>query len=159
MELSAGRYGVVIDRIWAVAEEGERRRKRNRKWMGDVAESAFLYKATELGLQVAKPWGENCRYDFVVDSGSRLMRVQVKSTSCVCDGRYLLAAHGSDGTLGYGPEEIDFLVGLVRPVDAWYVVPVRAFAPRTHLWVYPEGKHRGQYERYREAWELLGVGE
>jgi hypothetical protein len=87
----------------------------------------------ELGLPASKPWGDNSRYYFVVDSGERLWRVQVKSTSCLCGNRYAVAAHGSDPTLPYGPEEIDFLVALVIPEDAWYVIPVEAFAPHTHL--------------------------
>ena len=62
-----------------------------------------------------------------------------------------------DAKLGYGPEEIDFLVAWVVPEVAWYVIPVEAFAPRTHLWLYPRGEHAGQYERYREAWGLLGA--
>jgi hypothetical protein len=37
------------------------------------------------------------------------------------------------------------------------VIPVEAFAPRKHLWLYPRGEHAGQYEKYREAWELLGA--
>ena len=62
--------------------------------MGEVAESAFLHKAMDKGLVVAKPWGDSSRYDFVVDSGERLLRVQVKSTKCLCEGRYAVAAHG-----------------------------------------------------------------
>jgi hypothetical protein len=150
---------LVLATLWAVAEVEPRQRGRNRKWMGEVAESAFLYKATEMGLQVAKPWGDSSRYDFVVDTGERLLRVQVKSTGCLCDGRYAVAAHGCDGTVGYSAEEIDFLVAWVVPADAWYVIPVEAFAPRTHLWLYPQGEHAGQYEKYREAWELLGAGD
>src|SRR5215470_2153981 len=158
----------VIDCLWGMADEGgenpgfRKSRKlghsRNRKWMGEVAESAFLHKAMELGLMVAKPWGDSSRYDFVVDSGEKLLRVQVKSTACLCDGRYAIAAHGCDPGAGYSAEEIDFLVALVVPEDAWYVIPVEVFAPRTHLWLYPRGEHAGQFEKYREAWELLGAG-
>ena len=158
---------VVIPNLWAVAEVAggnPRFRKsrnlghpRNRKRMGEVAESAFLHKAVELGLMVAKPWGDSSRYDFVVDSGERLLRVQVKSTSCLCGWRYAIAAHGCDPEMGYSAEEIDFLVALVVPEEAWYVIPVEAFAPRTHLWLYPRGEHSGQYEKYREAWQLLGA--
>jgi hypothetical protein len=148
-------YGLVVGTIWGMVEAG-RRRSRNRKWMGEVGESAFLHKAMELGLMVAKPWGDSSRYDFVVDSGERLLRVQVKSTGCVCKGRYAVAAHGSDRMTGYGPEEIDFLVALVVPEEVWYVIPVQAFAPRRQLWLYPRGEHDGQYEEYREAWNYWG---
>ena len=59
---------------------------------------------------------------------------------------------------GYSAEDIDFLVAHVPPEEAWYVIPVEAFAPHLHLWLYPRGEHAGQYEKYREAWELLGAG-
>ena len=159
----------VIPVLFAVADErktirnpGQRKSRRvgyprNRKWMGEVAESAFLHKAMELGLMVSKPWGDSSRYDFVVDAGEGLVRVQVKSTECLCDERYAVAAHGCNPKVGYGPEEIDYLVAWVVPEDAWYVIPVKAFAPRRNLWLYPRGAHAGQYEKYREAWELLGV--
>jgi PD-(D/E)XK endonuclease len=149
------RFGVVIDSIWAVADE-RRPRRRNRKWMGDVAESAFLHKAVQLGLIVAKPWGDNSSYDFIVDSGERLLRVQVKMTSSLCDGRYKVAAHGAESA-PYGLDDIDVLVAFVPPEDAWYIIPVEAFTPRAHLWVYPQGEHAGQYEKYRDAWDLLGA--
>jgi hypothetical protein len=145
-----------IECLWALAEERSDRRH-TRKWMGEVAESAFLHKAMELGLMVLKPWGDSARYDFVVDSGERLLRVQVKSTRCLCGDRYAVSAHGCDPAVGYSAEEIDFLVAWVVPEDAWYVVPVEAFAPHKHLWLYPRGEHAGQYEKYREAWELLGA--
>ena len=102
--------------------------------------------------------GDNSRYDFVVDAGERLVQVQVKSTSCLCEWRYAVSAHGSDPKTGYSAEDIDFLVVQVPPEEAWYVIPVEAFAPHLHLWLYPPGEHAGQYEKYREAWELLGAG-
>ena len=84
-----------------------------------VAESAFLHKALEHGLVVLKPWGDSARYDFVVDSGERLLRVQLKSTGCLCEDRYAVSAHGCDPRVGYNAEEIDFLVVWVVPEDAW----------------------------------------
>jgi hypothetical protein len=40
-----------------------------RKRLGEQAEAAFLNKATGLGLNVAKPWGDSDWYDLIVDSG------------------------------------------------------------------------------------------
>lgn len=111
--------GDAVFRIFAMAEAERRGRCRNRKWMGDVAEGAFLYKAMEMGMVVSKPWGDNARYDFAVDTGKKLLRVQVKSTSCLCGDRYAVAAHGSDPTVGYTPEEVDVLVAQVPPEEAW----------------------------------------
>jgi len=51
------------------------------KKKGEAAELAFMLKAVSLGFGVAKPWGNGERYDFILDTGMRLWRVQVKSTS------------------------------------------------------------------------------
>ena len=56
------------------------RGKLNSKAKGELGEMIFLHKASSLGFGVAKPFGDNERYDFILDSGERLWRVQVKST-------------------------------------------------------------------------------
>ena len=128
-----------------------------RKRDGEQTEAAFLNKATGLGLGVAKPWGDSERYDLIVDSGRRLWRVQVKSTRYVGERRFSITARGC--TAAYTADEIDFLAAYIVPLDLWYVVPVTAFAPRKCLRFYPEGESSvGQYEKYREAWWLMGVG-
>ena len=50
------------------------------KQRGELAEIRFMLKAAGLGFGVAKPWGESERYDFVLDTGKKFWRVQVKST-------------------------------------------------------------------------------
>ncbi|HXM22615.1 MAG TPA: group I intron-associated PD-(D/E)XK endonuclease [Terriglobales bacterium] len=125
-----------------------------RKRSGEEAEAAFLHKATSLGMSVAKPWGDSERYDLIVGSGRRLWRVQVKSTRYVGERRFSITARGC--TAPYTEEEIDFLAAYIVPLDLWYVVPVKAFAPSKCLRFYPEGNSsRGQYEKYREAWWLM----
>jgi hypothetical protein len=59
-------------------------------------------------------------------------------------------------TAAYTEDEIDFLAAYIVPLDLWYVVPVKAFAPSKSLRFYPEGESlRGRYEKYREAWWLM----
>jgi hypothetical protein len=130
------------------------------KQRGELAEMRFMLKAAGLGFGVAKPWGDSERYDFVLDSGKRFWRVQVKSTYVARAYSYAVSAKGSmDGKCeAYTAEQIDFLVAYIVAEDAWYVVPIRDFAPRKQLDFYPSGsknKGCGQYERYREAWELM----
>ncbi len=47
---------------------------------GEIAEALFVAKALSLGMNVSKPFGQNCRYDFMVEVMGRASRVQVKST-------------------------------------------------------------------------------
>ncbi len=47
---------------------------------GEIAEALFVAKVLSLGMNVSKPFGQNCRYDFMVEVMGRATRVQVKST-------------------------------------------------------------------------------
>jgi len=137
---------------------------RNKKEKGELAELAFLHKAASLGFGVSKPYGDSERYDFILDSGERFWRVQVKSTSSR-PGRgrsgYIVPSHTGRGRTvkPYKAEEIDFFVVYIVPRDVWYVVPVNQVAPFQCLSFYPSGCRIGGYfERYREAWHLMAPG-
>ncbi len=65
---------------------------RHPKLRGEWAEVRFLARAHELGLHVAKPYGDCLPYDFIVEYGGRMYRVQVKSTSHQAAGWVLRAA-------------------------------------------------------------------
>jgi hypothetical protein len=124
-----------------------------------MSEAAFLHKAIGLGFKVTKPWGDSERYDFVLDSGARLWRVQVKCTAVVRAGGYhIKPSHGVYGESKkmYTAEDIDVLAAHVVPLDVWYVVAVGALAEGTSLRLYPEGGcKRARFEQYREAWDLF----
>src|SRR6478672_7105116 len=127
------------------------------KQRGELAEMGFMFKAAGLGFGVAKPWGESERYDFALDTGKRFLRVQVKSTYVARAQSYSVNAKGSQNK-AYTTEQIDFLVAYIVVEDAWYVVPIEAFAPRKVLKFYPsvpKKKNRDRYEKYREAWDLM----
>jgi hypothetical protein len=131
------------------------------KQRGELAEMAFMFKAAGLGFGVAKPWGESERYDFVLDSGTRFWSVQVKSTYVERSAKYsvnICRSIGGNKKIPYTAEEIDILVVYIVAEDAWYVVPVADFAPRTRLCFFPSGsKKGGLYERYRDAWDLMKI--
>jgi len=135
-------------------------RRRNCKSLGEMAEFAFQYKAASLGFGMAKPLGDNQPFDFILSSGQRLWRVQVKSTFRQSrEGEYVFRA--TRAAIGgrirrYTADVIDVVAGWVMPLDVWYIIPARAFVPRISLSVYPErGGEAGQYEAFREAWCLL----
>lgn len=131
----------------------------NPKRCGELSELAFMYKAASLGFHVAKPYGDSERYDFILDAGHRLWRVQVKSTNTVLSGFYHVNTQRSTskGNVPYRPEEVDFVAAHIVPEDAWFVLPVTLVQNRTSVTVPPLG-HVGRPHRlapYREAWDLL----
>ena len=154
--------------IFAVAEDGARveRKERNPKRMGELSQAAFLVKAQSLGFGLALPWGDSEKYDFVVWArpGGRLLRVQVKATGRLNGGGYdvqpVYSTRG-EGKKIYTVEDIDVLAAhVVRQgkEDAWYLLPVGAFAGVKSLRLFPDLKSRNpRWEGYREGWEWLGM--
>ena len=139
------------------------------KRLGEIAELAFILKATSLGLTPSRPYGDRRPYDFLLECGPRVLRIQIKSvfSNRLRDGhRYSVntgISRKSETTkkrerVGYTSADIDFIVAYVEPQNAWYVIPVDALGQRTFINLYPLGKTRtigGHFEKYREAWHLF----
>jgi hypothetical protein len=126
------------------------------KPLGELAEARFLVEAQSRGLIVARPWGDSLPFDFVVGGKRRWFRVQVKSASRPhCRGWRLMCAR-SGTRKPYTPRDIDFLAAYVVPERTWYIIPVRAFAPRKAIVLFPHLPPAARrYERFRDAWHLL----
>jgi PD-(D/E)XK endonuclease len=132
---------------------------RTKKEKGELAELAFLHKAASLGFGVAKPYGDSECYDFILDTGKRFWRVQVKS-SYVASRRAYRGMAQRTNRQRYRAGDIDFLVAYVVPRDIRYVVPVKCFSTSAAMGFYPSGcrKNAGRFECYREAWYLMAPG-
>jgi hypothetical protein len=116
-----------------------------------------------MGFRVAKPWGDSERYDFIVNAGGRLWRVQLKSTAVVhargyeVQPLYSVYRRGGRGKGEYTADEIDVLAVHIRPCDVWYVIPVEALALAKNLRFYPDIECKcARWENYREAWRVMG---
>jgi len=132
---------------------------RNTKRTGELSEAAFLLKAETLGFHLAKPWGDSDRYDFILDTGSRLWRVQLKCTEVLrargYDVQAIYSIYGK-GKVGYTADDIDLLVAHIVPINVWYLLPIEAFTPNKSLRLYPDIVSKNpRWEKYREAWHLL----
>ena len=123
------------------------------KKRGEWVEMQFMARAAAHGLSVSKPWGDSCRYDFIVEHNGRFSRVQVKSTSFYRerDG-WIARLRRPCG--GYSESEIDFVAVYILPRKAWYIVPIGLVAGHAALSVDPR-RRRKKFEKYREAWHLL----
>ena len=51
------------------------------KNIGALTALSFAYECSRRGAVVAEPIGDNSRYDFIVDNGKQLFRIQVKTAS------------------------------------------------------------------------------
>jgi hypothetical protein len=132
------------------------------KRRGEVAELAFLHRAASLGLIVAKPYGDSARYDFLVDDGKRVWKVQVKSSNAEWQGAYNFNSHRACNgrVVPYRAGEVDLIAGYVPRYEAWYLIPWEAIGSIGGLRVYPHRKSaREKYEKYREGWEVFGIAD
>jgi hypothetical protein len=122
------------------------------KRRGEWAELRFMARAAEEGLCISKPWGETAHYDFVVETGGQLLRVQVKSTFSNRKGKYRCGVHGSSGA--YLTDAFDFIAAYLVPEDLWYIIPARVIEGMEAIMISPKLK-RARYGAYRDAWALL----
>ncbi len=116
-------------------------------------ELRFLARAAELGLRVSKPYGDSAPYDFLVESGGDVFKVQVKSTrfqEARC--KAFMCITGCQRRR-YQKEEVDFIAAYVVTDDAWYIIPLPAI-PGCHISLNPRFR-RNKWREYREAWDLL----
>jgi hypothetical protein len=123
------------------------------KLQDELVELRFLARAAELGLRVSQPYGDSAPYDFLVESGGIVFKVQVKSTNFRAHKcrAYVCATHRQGGF--YSKKDVDFIAAYILSEDAWYIIPMRAISGG-EVSLNPRFR-RNKYRRYREAWDLL----
>jgi PD-(D/E)XK endonuclease len=136
--------GVLIPWIFACADPCAgwwERLRGNPKRSGEISQAAFLLKAETMGFDVALPWGDNQKFDFVVWRGNgRALRVQVKGTGRLHRRGYeVQPVHATrrGGKKRYSKKDIDLIAAHVQPVDAWYLIPVEKVGRAKSLRLYP----------------------
>jgi hypothetical protein len=126
---------------------------RNCKKRGEWAELVFATRAIERGLILARPWGESSGYDFTVDQGVRIVRVQVKST-IFKEGKEGYSCTLKDSKGPYKKNSFDFVAAYVIPEDVWFILPEKVVRGMWSVGLYPK-LERAKYREYQEAWHLL----
>src|ERR1700722_14813797 len=130
----------------------------NTKRTGERSEAAFLARALGLQFSIAKPWGDSERYDFIIDNGSRLWRIQTKCTEGLrADAYETRATYDINGKhIPYTRADTDFLAAHVVPLAVWYIIPVEGCTPPPLPPMYPPRQAKKmRLENYRNAWFLL----
>jgi hypothetical protein len=126
--------------------------------VGEIGEAAFLLTATQRGLLVSKPFGDKESYDFIVDNGTRRLRVQVKTTGKRASraSYHVTIARGTAKSTPYKKRDLDFLVIHVLPERIFYILPHKALAGRVALSV-PSSRRKkpSPFAQHRERWDLL----
>ncbi|MGV4984544.1 group I intron-associated PD-(D/E)XK endonuclease [Streptomyces sp. NRAIS4] len=116
-------------------------KKLSPKARGELTEVVVLAKLIEYGYSVSLPFGDNCRYDMIVDDGAGLHRVQVKTAR---DG-------GSAGTIEFNTVSVHPISGCKTRYDG-QIEAFLAYHPGSHAfyWV-PAAECTGNVFRLRTA--------
>ncbi len=174
--------GFVIPWLCAAVDPCEKwwlRLRGNPKRAGEISQAAFLLKAEMMRLDVALPWGDNQKFDFVVwRRDGRAERVQVKGTGRLHRRGYeVQPVHTTrrGGKKRYTKKDIDVIAAHVQPVDAWYLIPIEKVGRAKSLRLYPgietksssaipirrkartagHAQHVARWERWRDAWDVI----
>lgn len=139
------------------------------KVVGTVLELEFAAECIRRGAVVNQPFGDNAHYDFLVDTGTKIWRVQVKAASPSSDGNSFSVnltrklpkmrpgdPGGSSRSVPYDEGVIDCIVTRARGV--WFFFDNPHTLPANES-VYPDapiGRYKGN--RGRERWELIALG-
>ena len=96
--------------------------------VGNVSESIVLAAYINAGFQVSVPFGNGCAYDLVVDTGTRLLKIQVKTgwtrSGClIFKGQRRVRDSKNNGMRRYREGEVDFFAIYYPPTASIYVVP------------------------------------
>lgn len=52
----------------------------NTQILGAITEQKCFLKCLEMGFQVSKPIFDNARYDFILDTGNKIFKIQIKTS-------------------------------------------------------------------------------
>ena len=135
------------------------------KHKGDIAVSKVMFELLKAGIIPLLPVGENTRYNIVGDTGSKLVRIQIKHMY-KRKNTWMLKARttriNSKGNISrqYTKKEIDFLIGYRPDTEDCYIIPVKVIKNRKELVINENAKQKNQFkplehDKFKNAWHLL----
>lgn len=132
------------------------------KERGEWVEAQFIAEALRHGHNVLKPWGDTRSFDVALAFGDRILRIQVKSTSCRSGTGYFCQFKPHHlRKEDYNLTQLDLFAAYIIPVNAWYFIPAAVLLGPEGKYgimlypVVPLKKDRYRYEAYKDAWPLL----
>jgi hypothetical protein len=140
----------------------------NTKAAGDITEAVVLAEFLRAGFPVCVPFGDNRRYDLVVEAGGRFLRVQCKTASLTsdrCGGQGCIRFKARSGVHESRPYrgQADLFAAYSPDTRQVYVLPVDK-VPGTDVWLrLTPARNNNQYgirlaeDHTLEAWAARQV--
>ena len=139
----------------------------NTKILGNTTEMECMLECMKLGIQVSIPFGEDSRYDFIMDYNGKLYRIQCKHCSEVLDESSQVVAvkfktvrqSGSNASIHtrtkYTKDEIDYFS--TSYCGKCYLVPVEQCSNEKNLRIIPPKNGQTKGISFLENYELSEV--
>ena len=102
---------------------------------GMLTELECTKRFIKLGFTVSIPYGNNDRYDMIIDNGNNMYRIQIKTAHKNDNGSYTVQVCNKVNTMSqnkikhYTKEQIDFIVTIIE--DQLVVIPVETIENST----------------------------
>lgn len=111
----------------------------NTQLIGAITEQKCFLKCLELGFTISKPIFDNARYDFILDTGKNILRIQVKTSrwkdeekSAFSFNCYSQHSTGNGNKrMKYTDKEIDFFMTEKDNILYLYPVPKEGVLEKT----------------------------
>ena len=114
---------------------------------GDMTELQSIRKFVSMGFEVSIPYGNHARYDFLVDTGEEILRMQAKTSRMVDDGKTISFACRTttsntkeNNQHYYSGKEIDYFVTCWK--NNVYIVPVEECSTQKNLRIIPKEEEK-----------------
>ena len=127
------------------------------KHVGDRTTLAVMLALVDAGLEVSVPFGENCRYDLVIDRMGTLTRVQCKTGRL----RHGAVRFSTASTYGHLPSPCDLRRHYIGQIDAFavhcpettgvYLIPIGDVLSHASAYLRVDAPRNGQRKRIRFA--------
>lgn len=101
----------------------------NSKQKGNIAESAVIAKLISLGYGVSIPFGDNQRYDIILDLKSKLYKIQIKYCGQVCKDYVTCITssrlnHTTNKTNTTYEQDIDLFIFYIYELNEYLMIPI-----------------------------------
>jgi hypothetical protein len=103
----------------------------NSKQKGSIAEISFIAECVKRNWTISIPYGDNCRYDCIIDRGRGLERIQIKSSTYEEKKNRIVSFtrriyNNQKGSICniYTREEIDGFVIYSPELNTFYYIPI-----------------------------------
>jgi predicted DNA-binding ArsR family transcriptional regulator len=120
--------------------------------LGLDAEKRFELECISRGFNCYRSIVESGQVDYVIESNSKLYRIQIKSSDSDEERNPVKCSWGQARNVwkSYNKTIVDLLAVYLRKKDIWYIIPVQEVEENIGITISKDGK----YEKYKNNWDL-----